>query len=328
MKIILVVLATSLVCLGIVFSRSHIYKKSELSYGVTFSSRQAKDLGLDPKRVYKDIIDNLKIKRIRIPVYWDQVEISSGESDWKELDWQIGLARENNVSVILALGERVPRWPECFAPVWTKTLSKDEKDEALLSFMQRTIDRFKTYRNIIAWQVENEPFLRFFGECPDPDPDRLDREISLVKNMDDRPVIVTDSGELSVWVQAAKRADIFGTSLYKRTYSKRFQRYVNYPITPSFFRMKKNLISLFAHPQDWIVIELQAEPWGKSAYQNLSQEERNKTMDLEKFRNIVEFARQTGFKEFYLWGVEWWYWEKEKNNDPSILEEAKKLFVN
>jgi len=27
-----------------------------------------------------------------------------------------------------------------------------------------------------------------------------------------------------------------------------------------------------------------------------------------------------------LWGGEWWYWMKEKQNQPEIWQEAKKLF--
>ena len=49
-------------------------------------------------------------------------------------------------------------------------------------------------------------------------------------------------------------------------------------------------------------------------------------MDLEKFQEMLEFSAKTGFKEFYFWGVEWWYWEKETQNNPSLWEEAKKLF--
>ena len=49
-------------------------------------------------------------------------------------------------------------------------------------------------------------------------------------------------------------------------------------------------------------------------------------MNLEKFRDIIDFSSKTGFRQFYLWGVEWWYWEKEKNNNQTLWEEAKKLF--
>jgi len=49
-------------------------------------------------------------------------------------------------------------------------------------------------------------------------------------------------------------------------------------------------------------------------------------MNLDRFRKNIEFARQTGLSEFYLWGSEWWYWMKEKQNNPDIWYEAKKLF--
>ena len=49
-------------------------------------------------------------------------------------------------------------------------------------------------------------------------------------------------------------------------------------------------------------------------------------MNLEQFKKNIEFAKKTGLKEFYLWGAEWWYWMKEKQNKPEIWNEAKKLF--
>ena len=66
-----------------------------------------------------------------------------------------------------------------------------------------------------------------------------------------------------------------------------------------------------------IVTELQAEPWVAGS---------EKTMDLGQFKNNIEFAKNTGLKEFYLWGSEWWYWLKQKQNDSGIWNEAKKLF--
>src|SRR3989339_698348 len=181
-------------------------------------------------------------------------------------------------------------------------------------------------KNIVAWQVENEPFLSHFGDCPKLDSKFLDKEISLVKNMDSRNIIITDSGELSIWVPAAKRADIFGTTLYRDTYSAHLKRYIHYPISPAFFRFKKKIANLFAHPSKWIVIELQAEPWAPVPFQNTDQETRDRTMSIEKFQDIIKFVQKTGFKEFYLWGVEFWYWEKEINNNILFIEEAKKLF--
>lgn len=307
-------------------SRGHIYGNNELKYGITFSKKQAESLGLDWRKAYLAALDELGVKKIRLPAYWDEIEKNGGEYFWDDLDWQIAEAEERGAEIILAVGGRLPRWPECHFPGWTEGLTKEEREAKILSYIEKVVSRYKANKRIAAWQVENEPFLAHFGDCPEVDGEFLNKEIALVKSLDGRQIIVTDSGELSIWIPAARRADIFGATMYRDTYSRHLKRYIHYPFAPGFFRFKKNITRLFAKPDKWVVIELQAEPWGPVPYQNLSREERDRTMNLEKFREIIEFARFSGFKEFYLWGVEWWYWEKEANNDNSLWEEAKKLF--
>lgn len=309
-----------------ILSRGHVYKKHELEYGATFSQKQALDLGLDWKKVYLAMLDDLGVKKLRLPAYWDEIEKSEDVFYWDDLDWQITEAGRRNMEIILAVGGRLPRWPECHFPAWTNKFSKEEREKKILEYIEKTIKRYKDQKNIVFWQVENEPFLTHFGECPKLDKAFLETEIALVRSLDNRKIIVTDSGELSIWVPAAKRADVFGTTMYRDTYSSHLKRYIHYPITPGFFRFKKNLTRIFAQPEGWIVIELQGEPWGPKPFQYLSKEERGQTMNLVKFKEMIEFSAQTGFKEFYLWGVEWWYWEKETQNNPYLWEEAKKLF--
>lgn len=309
-----------------VFSWAKIYPSEELEYGATFSYTQSQSLGLDWKANYIAMLDELGVKRLRLPVYWNEVQPEPNRYDWSNLDWLVDQAEQRNVAVILALGHRVPRWPECHFPQWTESLSKDQREDATLSYLREAMVRYRQRPAIRYWQIENEPFLPHFGTCPPLDKDFLDEEIALARSLDPRPIIVTDSGELSLWVPAAKRADIFGSSIYLNTYSERFKRYIHYPITPIFFRIKKNISNLFAHPQDWIIIELQGEPWTPGPYQTFSEADRSRTMDLEKFKQINEFARQTGFKTFYWWGVEWWYWEKETQNNPALWQEAKRVF--
>ena len=307
-------------------SRGHVYKKEELEYGITFSKKQVVELGLDWQVAYIDILDDLGIKKLRLPAYWDEIETQDGQYVWSDLDWQIEEASKREVEIILALGGRLPRWPECHFPDWTSKFAKEAREEKILEYIKKTINRYKDNIAIASWQIENEPFLSHFGDCPESDKNFLDSEITLARELDSRPIVITDSGELSFWIPAAKRADIFGTTMYRDTYSKVLDRYVHYPITPGFFRFKKNIAQIFSHPKEWIVIELQAEPWGPEPYQDLSKEERSRTMDLEKLKAIIEFSSKTGFREFYLWGVEWWYWEKSQG-DNEIWEEAKKLFI-
>ncbi|NTW22461.1 hypothetical protein HGA34_02855 [Candidatus Falkowbacteria bacterium] len=311
----------------LIFSFGKIYRHDELSYGATFSPKHARALGLDWQKTFLAANDDLKIKNWRLSAYWDEVEPANGQSSWEELDWLLDQSGSRSNNVILAVGARLPRWPECHLPDWTKGLTKSEREEKILNYIAQVVNRYKDNPSIVAWQVENEPFLSHFGECPELDPDFLDQEIALVRHMvPGKPIVVTDSGELSFWIPAARRADIFGTTMYRDTYSSFLNSYVHYPITPGFFRAKRNLASLFAKPKNWIVIELQAEPWAPVPYQNVSQAERDKTMSPQKFTEILDFAQQAGFREFYLWGVEWWYWEKTTNNRPDFWQEAKALY--
>ena len=308
-------------------SRGHIYKKSEIEYGVTFSAGQAESLGLNWQEVFLAMFSELGVKKIRLSAYWNEIEKNPHEYSWDKLDWQIARASEAGAEIILSVGGRLPRWPECHFPAWAENQEKGVREKEILEYIQIVISRYQDNKNIVAWQIENEPFLSHFGNCPELDKNFLDQEIALARALDSRPIVVTDSGELSVWVPAARRADIFGTTMYRDTYSEVLKRYIHYPITPAFFRFKKNITRMFANPDKWIVIELQAEPWGPKPFQNLSVTERDQTMNLKKFKEITEFARLSGFRELYLWGVEWWYWEKTTQNNPELWEEARGLFL-
>ncbi|MDZ4384998.1 MAG: hypothetical protein U0944_01115, partial [Candidatus Moranbacteria bacterium] len=46
--------------------------------GITFSSKYASSIGLDWKANYIAMLDDLQIRKIRIPVYWDLVESNEG----------------------------------------------------------------------------------------------------------------------------------------------------------------------------------------------------------------------------------------------------------
>jgi hypothetical protein len=306
-------------------SRGRIYQKNELTYGATFSKKQAQSLGLDWRKIYLSIFDDLKVSKIRLPAYWDEIEAQEGNFFWQDLDWQIEEAAKRGAEIILAAGARLPRWPECHFPAWTKGRLKAQIENKTLDYIGKVIERYKGNKQIAAWQIENEPFLSHFGDCPKFDKKFLDQEIALVKGLDKRPIVVTDSGELSVWLGAARRADIFGATLYRDTYSNFFKSYIHYPIRPGFFRFKRNIVGWFARPKDWIVIELQAEPWGPKPYQDLTQAERERTMNLSKFKDIIEFGRQAGFCQFYLWGAEWWYWEMAQGR-PEVWNYARTLF--
>jgi len=292
--------------------------------GVTFSARYAHDIGLDWKENFIAILDDLQVKKIRVPVYWDLVEPEKGKYNFSDLDWQISEAQKRNAEIILVVGQKVPRWPECFIPAWTQNDNEQKKIE-LLKFIYTVVKRYKNEPAVKYWQVENEPFLDF-GICPNPDPALLDSEIALVKNADPgRQVIVTDSGELSLWYQAASRADVFGTTMYRTIWKKGFG-YYDYPIGPRFFQFKYFMIRMFVKQEKAIVIELQGEPWINGWTTDGSLSEQFKSMNPEKLRDNVVFAKKVGFPEIYVWGAEWWWWLKIQKDHPELWNEAKMLF--
>lgn len=298
----------------------------DITWGVNFSQTQSQNLGLDWRETYAAIIDELGVKEIKLAVYWDLIEQKEGEYDFEDLDWQIKKAGEKNVNLILAIGRKAPRWPECHEPAWVKHLSKEGQQEKILNYLEKIILRYKDNANIWAWQVENEPFFPF-GECSWVDKDFLKKEVALVKSLDslNRPVVISDSGEGSLWIEAARYGDIVGTTMYRKVWARQVGMYFTHIFQPAFYWRKAQIIEK-VFGKKVINVELQAEPWGPEVLPYPSLEEQAKTMTLEKFRENVNFARRTGLSKFYFWGAEWWYWMKIQHNQPEIWNETQTLF--
>ena len=298
----------------------------KITWGVNFSHKHAQNLGLDWQKAYLALIDDLGVKNIKLGVYWDLIEPKKGEYNFSDLDWQVKTAEDKGIKLLPVIGMKAPRWPECHIPQWAADLNKEEQQREVLGMIKEIIQRHKGSPSITKWQVENEPFFPF-GECKWTDKDFLKKEIDLVKSLDDqkRPIVISDSGEGSFWFTAAQLGDVVGTTMYRKVWSTQFKTYLNYPFPPVFYWRKAEIIRKIFNKKV-ICVELQAEPWGPELLYSSPLEEQEKTMNPEQFQKNIEFAKKTGFDEFYLWGSEWWYWMKEKQNKPEIWNEAKKLF--
>lgn len=299
------------------------YSDGEPVWGVTFSPTYAEELGYNYREVYLAMLDDLGITHLRLPGYWDRIEKTPGNFDFSELDWLVEEATARNVKIILILGQRQPRWPECHFPAWVENLPKQNREDRVIKFIDQVVRRYQENGNIVMWQLENEPFLDIFGECPTSDPEFLKREIELVKNLDARPVMITESGELSSWVRIAGLADILGVSLYRITYNRYFG-YLYYPLTPSHYHNK--MVFIQALVEKTICTELQTEPWATESIIRMTHKEMIEGMPIKTILSNMAFAKKSGFSEIYLWGVEWWYYMKEKHNDSTYWDEMKKVW--
>ena len=117
---------------GVVYLFSTLHSiPSRVTYGVTFSVMHAEELGLDWRAAYRAILDDLKVRELRIPAYWPRVEPKRDSYDWSELDFQLREARARDARVVLAVGRRLPRWPECHIPDWAQKLSFEEQKKKI-----------------------------------------------------------------------------------------------------------------------------------------------------------------------------------------------------
>lgn len=339
-KMILIILGIIIFLILVIFFYFFVGKapvQKDILWGVDFSQMQSEALKLPWKENYLALINDLGVKSIKIHTQWDFVEGKKDEYHFSDIDWQIKTAEQNNVKIIFVVGMKTGRWPECHEPEWVTMLTKEQQQEEILRYIEDVVLRYKNSKAITTWQVENEPLLNF-GTCPAwyyKDNNFLKQEVALVKLLDPlRQVMVSDSGELNWWINAAKIGDIVGTTMYRKawvnisSFGFPIQNpgfYASYPIPSVFYYRKAKMIKTLFN-KEVIGIELQAEPWAHKPFYDVALSEQEKTMDINQFKKNIEFAKKTGLKAHYLWGAEWWYWMKESQGKPEIWNEAKNLF--
>lgn len=330
----LVILISKLIGIGFIamglFMLTQDQTSKKVTLGATFSARYADSLGLNPKDTYLQALDNLQIKHLRLPVYWDEVEKEEAKFDFSQVEDYLNEAEKRDVEVILVLGYKQPRWPECFPPAWVKNLPKEKLQQQILRLLEAEVNNFKNFPAIKVWQVENEPFLNF-GECSGENPldyDFVKKEVELVKSLDSRPILLTDSGELTNWKDSISLSDIHGISLYRTVWNPHLG-HIDYPFPPVYYKLKAGFLRKLAGTgsNQTIVAELQAEPWvpAQKTMNDWEIEEQVKNYPARKIADNLEFSKLTGFKSHFLWGVEWWFF-MAKNSHPEYLESAKQLF--
>lgn len=299
-------------------------KTYPIEFGVSFNQDHAASLGLNWRSVYEDMLRELRPKHVRIAAMWSDIEAVRGRFDFSDVDWMMDRAAAYDIDVLLVVGQKAPRWPECHVPDWF-TDGEEPSREYILTYVERVVERYKDHPALDLWQVENEPFIRFrFGDCKNFHEDAVADEIALVRELDpDHRILVTDSGELSTWRKAIRAGDVFGTTMYRVVQTPKGKT-VTYDWLPAaLYRWKARAWG--KEPRDVFISELQAEPWfTRSDPTNTPIAVQEKTMNPERMEKHIDFAARTGFSRAYFWGVEWWYFMKQVNGDDQYWNIAKK----
>lgn len=322
------IFVTIFIVCSLLFILSQKEKPERITYGMSFNTMYAQELGLDWVKTYDAILDELKVRHLRLAAHWPMIQPERDVYNFTELDYQVSRAEEVGAEVILAVGRRLPRWPECHVPVWAQELSTEEQQEILIDYIKTVVNRYKDSPAVTVWQVENEPFLKVFAfeHCGELDTNFLDKEIALVKKLDGtRPILVTDSGNLGTWSGAYSRGDMFGTSVYVHFWNPELGQFKTF-LPPWFYRVKDNVMAVLHGEKRTVLIELSSEPWLLEPVVNVPLETQFTRMNLQKFEDIITYAEGTHYSEQYLWGAEWWYWLHLQGRSE-MWERGKKLFA-
>ncbi|MFQ5493179.1 MAG: hypothetical protein ACE5DX_03410 [Candidatus Dojkabacteria bacterium] len=286
-----------------------------MRWGTTFSKKYCQELKIDWQHAFREIIKIKGLDSIRLCAYWDLVEPVRSEFEFTDLDWQVELAAAAGLDITLAMGRKVPRWPEYHEPVWTDNPEKD-----VLNYITALVNHYSDEKAIRVWQLENEPFYDFGITDLEVTEDLVRKETELVRLHDSRDILITDSGENGDWKKASEYGDMVGVNVYKITYDHDLGMYNYNSFPPGFYTSKVNALEMPV-----IVVELQAEPWGPEHFaSDLKGEEWKKSINPKQLQSNVDLVVEAGFKEVWFWGSEWWIYLTEQG-DESMFEAAKAI---
>jgi len=306
----------------------HKHDKQPLVLGATFIPDYAESFGLNPKDTLQAMLSDLKLKQVRLVSYWSDIEPTPGHYDFSKLDWQFAMARQYGAKVSLSIGLRQPRWPECHEPDWVNIdpANQNAWKPQLFHFMEAVINHYKDNPALGDYELENEFFMKVFGECKDFDRSRLVDEYNLVKAMDPAHHVIVSRSDNWIGIPVGQPTpDEFAISVYKRVWDATItHRYFEYPLPPWFYASLAGSEELLSG-KDMIIHELQAEPWTPNGklITEISVDEMYKSMNPQRLKDRIAYGEATGMRTIDLWGAEWWYYMKVKQHDPGVWNVVK-----
>lgn len=310
----------------------HSQANTPLRYGVSFIPDYAQSLGVDPQQTM-DALLNIGVKQFRLVSYWSDIEPTQGQYDFSQLDWEFAKAEAAHAHIILTVGLRQPRWPECHPPSWVDTSQPDAQWQPQLEqFMTTVINRYKNSPALESYQLENEYFLHGFGDCTPQtyDRQRLISEYNLVRKLDSAHPVVIPRSDNAVGIPVGQpQPQEFSISIYRRVWDAGYtHRYLEYPFPAWFYGFLAGWQELADH-KNMMIGELQGEAWPPHG-QTITEtplDEQNKSLNAQRLKAVFQYGKATGMRQVNLWGAEYWYYRLTVLHDPSLWNVAQQEFA-
>lgn len=340
----------------------HVEPLGDPEFGINFSCNHAEYLLLeDPTKGAEGYVDDtrpgraewcaetlgtllrgLGAKHVRLSVEWDQVEPRPGEFDFRLIDALLAEAGRSGATVLVSVGAKAQRHPEFFIPEWalegTNPSSNAVVDEdpvlrqRILAMIAAVVAHTAASPAIDSWSADNEPYIpseRADGWRLSREFVRLERETILANDPRRRPVSINHAQHFVTdrrWRDALDDADILAASFYPfrnvrilgRTYVVAIPE-IGF-MAPNYAHQAR---SARAQGKPFWLTEMQAEPWVDSDIRLVGPENPSPNLTPDNFRKAMDYARRTGAARVYLWGSEWWLFQKERYNDPTWWDLAR-----
>lgn len=312
-----------------------------VTLGASFSCRQVRYLGGDCAQAFAALLDDVGARHVRLSLYWSDVERTPGNYDFSETDTLVQAAAARGADVLLTLGIKAQRYPEVYVPGWLQQDAAYPEGtvldavpgvrEAALAFVTAAVAHYREQPAIIAWQVENEPFIKNFDKIRGwtVSPAMTAAEVRLVHELDTsrRPVVVTHSSWTIYdrrWRDALRLGDVLGQNVFtKKAWIRDWWYFFPYRMGPFVPDLPGQAASARrAQKQLWIT-ELQAEPEERRSLTALDAATAHSISPRLLAQNAA-LARRSGAARVYLWGAEWWY-RLHTHGDDGLWQEARAL---
>jgi hypothetical protein len=304
--------------------------------GTTFSPLQCYYMNLDPRQVFKSLM-GLGLNRIRLGAYWHELEPKPGQMDFSQLDWLLEQCHQAKIEVVLAVGMKVPRWPEFHFPDWVKAqyetgagstaldLRSPLLAERSTQFVEKVVAHTRMAPAIKYWQVENEPFTRLEitgGRWLSPE--FVGREVALVRAgaRGDQKICLTNAIHLPTPKEgedtpalknSAALADAVGINVYTKVPAGPPGIYLE--PSPAFWNTLKiwQQDLVLAKREPWIA-EAQAEPWEPQQLVAMQKLDYPSAAPRRMTQLVTELSG-IGYQTILLWGCEYWYWQRQQGRN-------------
>jgi hypothetical protein len=253
---------------------------------------------------------------MRVSAYWDEVDARG----YGPLDEVLHAAAGAGVRLVVTIGMKAMRWPEFWIPEALKGRRLDDLRGPVVEFVTATTERYRGVAELVAWQVENEPFNRS-GPARRVVPDRvLAAELEAVRALDTRPVVINAFRRYTLmfdlvsrrwpWEPAEARVlrllsegDVLGLDLYPAIeVAVAGWSHISRPAGDWAERAGRLRARALAAGRRCWVIEAQAEPWGPGI------------MDAEGLTSAFSAIERQGFEHVLLWGGEHWLWSEARGD--------------